>query len=210
MLKALITLAADQPRMTMLNFEYTSCGMQENRDVEVNDLLIKRPYHFIVEIAVSPASLELDRFHAEIVDGAAQLTNRLLNVRQIDPRATNEAAVALYIFGCRVVISARQLASQFRIDFVDQRPVIRNQNLHIESILLHEFGAQLKIPASFFERMNFITIAVIGGNIPRHSLAKANIEVAVVLLNFEISLARVGDFVDETQGPIVSIAVDIH
>src|SRR4029453_484461 len=71
MLIALITLAADQPWMAMLQFEHPRGGMKQNRNIEVGDLLVEREQHFVVEIAVAPTAVELDRFEPEFFYGAA-------------------------------------------------------------------------------------------------------------------------------------------
>ncbi len=58
--------------------------------------------------------------------------------------------------------------------------------------------------------MNFLAVAIIGGNLARHFLAEADVKVAVILFNFDMAASRMLDSVNETQGPIMGIAVDIH
>ena len=98
MLVALESLAADQPGMAMLQFEHARCRMKQNRNIEVGDLFIEREQYFVVEIAVAPAAVELDRFETELFDRTAQFLHRFLDIRQINPGATDETIVAADIF----------------------------------------------------------------------------------------------------------------
>ena len=73
MLVALKAFAADQPRMAVLRFVHARGGMEQDRNVEIGDLFVERIQHLTVEIAVTPAAVEFDRFQAKFVYCAAQL-----------------------------------------------------------------------------------------------------------------------------------------
>src|SRR5215510_8433554 len=151
MRKPLVTLCAHQPRMTVLRFENSRPRMNQDRNIKPGDLFVKRPQHFIVQITVRPATAELDRFHAQVLDCPAQFANRLLDIRQIDPGATDEPIIAMDIFGSGLVVCTCQLPPELGIELIDQHTVVRDQDLNIETVLLHEFCAQLRTPTTFFE-----------------------------------------------------------
>src|SRR5215510_8838428 len=151
MREPLVTLCTHQPGMTVLRFENSRARMNEDRNIQPSDLFVERPQHFIIEIPVRPATAELDRFHAQVLDRPAQFANRLLDIRQINPGTTDEPIIAADIFGSGFVVCACQLPPEFGIELIDQHPVVRDQNLNIETVLFHEFCAQLRTPTSFFE-----------------------------------------------------------
>src|SRR4029077_12133637 len=102
------------------------------------------------------------------------------------------------IFRSGIVVSPRQLAAQIRIDLVDQRAIIGNENLDIEAVFFHKLGTQLKIPSSFLERMDLVAVTVVSRDVARQPFAEANIKVAGVLFDFDVSLSRMGNLVDKT------------
>src|SRR6266850_7074662 len=197
MRKSLVTLCAHEPGMTMLRFKNSRSRMDQDRNIKPGDLFVERPQYFIVEIPVRPATAELDRFHTEVLDRPAQFANRLLDIRQIDPGATDETTIAADIFGSGLVVCACQLPPELGIEFIDQHPVVGDQNLNIETVLLHEFRAQLRTPTTLFERVDLLAVPVVGRHLSRHQLTETN-EVALVWCNFHIPFARMGHFVDET------------
>src|SRR5262245_66198563 len=80
--------------MTVLRFENSRARMNQDRNIQPSDLFVERPQHFIIEIPVRPATAELDRFHAQVLDRPAQFANRLLDIRQINPGTTDEPIIA--------------------------------------------------------------------------------------------------------------------
>ena len=173
--------------MTVLRFENSRSRMDQDRNIKPGDLFVERPQHFIVEIPVRPATAELDGFHAEVLDRPAQFANRLLDIRQIDPGATDETIVAADIFGSGLVVCACQLPPELGIELIDQHPVVGDQNLNIEAVLLHEFGAQLRTPTTLFERVDLVAVSVIGRHLSRHGLTETN-DVTLIRCNFHITL----------------------
>ncbi len=196
MLIALITLRADEPWMAMLQFEHARGRMKQNRNIEIGNFFVERQQHFAVEVAVAPAAVEFHRFQTKFFHRAAKLFYGLLDVGQINPCDADEAAVALNILSDRIVIGARQPPPQLGIALVNQRPVVRYQNLHIETVFLHELGSQRKIPAAFFERMNLLAVAIIGCHLSRHDFAVPD-HLARVFGNFEMPFSRMIHLVDE-------------
>src|SRR5882757_5083332 len=132
MLIALKTLGADEPRVAMLQLKNASGGMKQNGNIQIGDFFVERHEHFVIEIAIAPAAVKLYRLEAQLFDRAPQFFNRFVDIRQIDPRHTDETIVALDIFRDSVVVRTRQLPAELGVDFINQLPIIRNQYLHVE------------------------------------------------------------------------------
>ena len=66
MLVSLEALAADQPGMAVLQFENPRRRMEQDRNIQIRDLLVERKEHFVVEIAVTPAA-NVQRFKFWVV-----------------------------------------------------------------------------------------------------------------------------------------------
>ena len=139
----------------------------------------------------------------------AQLADRLVDIGQVHPGDAEEALAAGDIFGDGVVIGARHGDAEITIDFVDQRPVVGDDDLVVEALAHHDIVVHIEIPTGLAERMNFLTVAKIG----RRVAGKIDAETAHrarAFLEFDMAAPRMIDLVDETHRPVMGIAVNIH
>ena len=102
---------------------------------------------------------------AEIVHRAPKFTDRFVDIRQIDPRNTDEVSLTVDVPSDRVVISARHRDPEIALDFIDQRPVIGDEDLVVETFAQHDLAMHIKIPTRFAEGVNFFAVAKIGGGV---------------------------------------------
>ena len=79
----------------------------------------------------------------------------------------------------------------------------------ITSTVLGQVATEGETPAAFLERMNFLAIAIVGRRQTGNDFAKTNV-LAIIFVDFDVSTAGVGHFVDETERPIMGIAVYVH
>src|SRR5689334_13417746 len=195
--------------MTVLRFVNARARMHENRHIELAYFFVKWPQHLGVEVAVFMTAHELDALESQLFHGATKLTNRFRHIGKIDPRGADETLVSADIFSHRVVVSARHLDAEIVVDLIDQRPVIGDHDLIVESLTRHDLPVHVKIPARLAERMDLLAIAIIGCRIAGKFFTIAN-HLAGAFLEFYMAAACVFYPLEKAHRPIMSVAVDIH
>jgi len=195
--------------MAILSFEHARAGMNENRHVELADFLVKRPQDLGVEITVFVSAHELHASKTEIFHRAPKLADRFVDVGKINPGDADEAFSSGDVLGNGVVVGARHLDAEVVIDFVDQRPVVGNDDLVIETFPFHDVVVHIEIPAGLAERMNFFAVAVVSRGVAGKGFAVTNHR-ARAFLKFQVTPAGMLHAVEKTHRPVMSVAVDVH
>ncbi len=140
---------------------------------------------------------------------AAQLADRLVDVGQVNPGDAEKALAAGDIFGHRVVVSARHGDAEIALHFVDQRPVVGDDDLIVETFAHHDIVVHVEIPPGLAERVNLLAVAKVSRGIAGKVDAEADHR-AGAFLEFDMAAPRMIDLVDKSHRPVVSIAVNVH
>src|SRR5262245_24159617 len=122
------------------------------RNIQLANFFVKRPELFRAEVRVCETAHELHRFETESFDRSLDFPARFLHIRQEYPSHTEilfRMSTLFQILRHRVVVCARQLATQITVPGVKQFAVLWYEHVNVESLPVHVLISSIEMPTPF-------------------------------------------------------------